>query len=494
MIELTSTPIMLMVILGVAGMAIPVINVIRKERGGSTFYGTIAFAALIISIGFVMYQFYSESIAPAAIFSADVLVDDAFGSFFAIAMLIVSIITVVGSFNYMRNRANPAVYFSLILLSTIGMVLIAFSTDLVMLFVGWELMSIPTYILAGFNKKNPISNEAAIKYFLFGALSSAIIIYGMSLVYGITGSTNIGEVIQGFATLDADLLPIGLLAIGMLIAGFGFKMGLVPFHMWLPDTYEGSPPPITALLAAGTKKAGFAAALRIIILGTVALNLDWTLALGVIAIMTMTVGNIAAIMQKNLVRMLAYSSIGHAGYILIGISIAPFSGLGLQASLFHILNHAVMKGAAFIAVAGIVTALAVTHLDKIKGLGRRMPITALGLVISLLALAGVPPLSGFWSKLMLFGAAIDAGSSLWWAPWLAVAGVLNSALSLAYYGWIIRKMYFEGETEKRIKEPASIIAVMIFSIIFMVTIGVYPEPIIKFAEMATPTLTGVVMP
>ena len=494
MIELTSTPIMLMIILGVAGMAIPVINIIRKERGGSTFYGTIAFAALIISIGFVMYQFYSESIAPAAVFSADVLVDDAFGSFFAIAMLIVSIITVVGSFNYMRNRANPAIYFSLILLSTIGMVLIAFSTDLVMLFIGWELMSIPTYILAGFNKKNPISNEAAIKYFLFGALSSAIIIYGMSLVYGITGSTNIGEIIQGFATLDADLLPIGLLAIGMLIAGFGFKMGLVPFHMWLPDTYEGSPPPITALLAAGTKKAGFAAALRIIILGTVALNLDWTLALGVIAIMTMTVGNIAAIMQKNLVRMLAYSSIGHAGYILIGISIAPFTGLGLQASLFHILNHAVMKGAAFIAVAGIVTALAVTHLDKIKGLGRRMPITALGLVISLLALAGVPPLSGFWSKLMLFGAAIDAGSSLWWAPWLAVAGVLNSALSLAYYGWIIRKMYFEGETEKRIKEPASIIAVMIFSIIFMVTIGVYPEPIIKFAEMASPTLTGVVMP
>ena len=494
MIELTSTPIMLMIILGVTGMAIPVINIIRKERGGATFYGTIAFAALIISIGFVMYQFYSESIAPAAVFSADVLVDDAFGSFFAIAMLIVSIITVVGSFNYMRNRANPAVYFSLILLSTIGMVLIAFSTDLVMLFIGWELMSIPTYILAGFNKKNPISNEAAIKYFLFGALSSAIIIYGMSLAYGITGSTNIGEVIQGFATLNADLLPIGLLAIGMLIAGFGFKMGLVPFHMWLPDTYEGSPPPITALLAAGTKKAGFAAALRIIILGTVALNLDWTLALGVIAIMTMTIGNIAAIMQKNLARMLAYSSIGHAGYILIGISIAPFSGLGLQASLFHILNHAVMKGAAFIAVAGIVTALAVTHLDKIKGLGRKMPITALGLVISLLALAGVPPLNGFWSKLMLFGAAIDAGSSLWWAPWLAVAGVLNSALSLAYYGWIIRKMYFEGETEKRIKEPASIIAVMIFSIIFMVTIGVYPEPIIKFAEMASPTLTGAIMP
>jgi NADH-quinone oxidoreductase subunit N len=394
----------------------------------------------------------------------------------------------------MKNKANPSIYFSLILLSAIGMVLVAYSTDLVMLFVAWELMSIPTYVLVGFLKKDPISNEAAIKYFLFGALASAIIIYGISLAYGITGSTNIGEVIQGFMVLDANMIPIGLLAVGMFIAGFGFKMGLVPFHMWLPDTYEGAPPTIATLLAAGTKKAGFAAALRIIVMGSVALSLDWTLALGIIAVMTMTVGNIAAVMQKNLARMLAYSSIGHAGYILIGLSIAPFSGIGLQGSLFHILNHAVMKGAAFIAVAGIVTALAVTHVEKLKGLARRMPITSLGLVISLLALAGVPPLSGFWSKLMLFGAAIDAGTVVWWGPWLAIAGVLNSALSLAYYGWIIRKMYFEGEKEKRIKEPKSIIAIMIFSIIFMVTIGVYPEPIIQFTEFATPAINAGLMP
>ncbi|MFB5646154.1 MAG: NADH-quinone oxidoreductase subunit N, partial [Nitrosopumilaceae archaeon] len=231
------------------------------------------------------------------------------------------------------------------------------------------------------------------------------------------------------------------------------------------------------------------AAIRVIIMGTVALNLDWVLALGVIAVMTMTIGNVAAIMQKNLARILAYSSIGHAGYILIGLSIAPFSEIGLQASLFHIMNHAVMKGSAFIAVAGIVTVLASSHLDKLKGLGRKMPITALGLVISLLALAGVPPLNGFWSKLMLFGSALDAGPLLGWAPWLAIAGVLNSALSLAYYGWIIRKMYFEGETEKRVSEPKSVIAVMIFSIIFMVGFGVYPDPLIEFARIAAPTLT-----
>ena len=490
MIELTSTPIIILAILGAVGVALPVINVALKERGSMMSYGIATLIALFAAIGYVLYQLALDHVAPAAIFSQDVLVDDAFGSLFAIAMLIVAIFTTVGSFSYMKNKANPSIYFSLILLSAIGMVLVAYSTDLVMLFVAWELMSIPTYILVGFLKKDPISNEAAIKYFLFGALSSAIIIYGISLAYGVTGSTNIGEVIQGFMVLDANMIPIGLLAVGMFIAGFGFKMGLVPFHMWLPDTYEGAPPTIATLLAAGTKKAGFAAALRVVVMGSVALSLDWTLALGIIAVMTMTVGNIAAVMQKNLARMLAYSSIGHAGYILIGLSIAPFSGIGLQGSLFHILNHAVMKGAAFIAVAGIVTALAITHVDKLKGLARRMPITSLGLVISLLALAGVPPLSGFWSKLMLFGAAIDAGTVVWWGPWLAVAGVLNSALSLAYYGWIIRKMYFEGEKEKRIKEPKSIIAIMAFSIIFMVTIGVYPEPIIQFTEFATPAINA----
>jgi NADH-quinone oxidoreductase subunit N len=494
MIELTSTPIIILAILGGVGVALPVINIALKERGSMISYGIATLIALFAAIGYVLYQLALDHVAPAAIFSQDVLVDDAFGSLFAIAMLIVAIFTTVGSFNYMKNKANPSIYFSLILLSAIGMVLVAYATDLVMLFVAWELMSIPTYVLVGFLKKDPISNEAAIKYFLFGALASAIIIYGISLAYGITGSTNIGEVIQGFMVLDANMIPIGLLAVGMFIAGFGFKMGLVPFHMWLPDTYEGAPPTIATLLAAGTKKAGFAAALRVVVMGSVALSLDWTLALGIIAVMTMTVGNIAAVMQKNLARMLAYSSIGHAGYILIGLSIAPFSGIGLQGSLFHILNHAVMKGAAFIAVAGLVTALAVTHVEKLKGLARRMPITSLGLVISLLALAGVPPLSGFWSKLMLFGAAIDAGTVVWWGPWLAVAGVLNSALSLAYYGWIIRKMYFEGEKEKRIKEPKSIIAIMIFSIIFMVTIGVYPEPIIQFTEFATPAINAGLMP
>lgn len=494
MLEINSTPLVIIAILGTVGVLLPIISTARKEKGSNSFYAVIAFTALIVSISYVAYQFINDNVLPSALFSKDVLVDDAFGGFFAIAMLIVAIFTTVGSFNYMRKKNYPAVYYSLILLSTIGMVLVAYSTDLVMLFVAWELMSIPTYVLVGFMKKNPSSNEAALKYFLFGAMSSAIIVYGISLSYGLTGSTNIGEVIHGYSTLDSSLLPLALLSVGMFIAGFGFKMGLVPFHQWLPDTYEGAPPTITTLLAAGTKKAGFAATIRVVVLGMVVLNLDWTLALAIIAVMTMTIGNIAAIMQKNLARMLAYSSIAHAGYILIGLAVFPYSPLGLQGSLYQILNHAVMKGAAFIAITGIVTTLAVTNIDKLKGLGRRMPITALGLVIALFALAGVPPLAGFWSKIMLFGSALDAGTTVWWAPWLAIAGVLNSALSLAYYGWITRKMYFEGETEKRVPEPKSVIAIMIFSIIFLVGFGIYPDPIIKFVEFAAPTLSLGIMP
>ena len=490
MIEASSTPMVLVAILGTVGVVLPLVSIARGERGSNSLYAAVALGALAASAAFVCYRVASGAVDAGAAFSGDVLSDDLFGGFFAIAMLAVAIMTTAGSVSFMRRHNHHAVYYSLILLSAIGMVLVAYSTDLVMLFVAWELMSIPTYVLAGFMKRDPRSNEGALKYFLFGALSSAVIVYGISLAYGITGSTNIAEVIGGYAAADAGMMPLALLSVGLLIAGFGFKMGLVPFHMWLPDTYEGSPPPVAALLAAGTKKAGFAAAIRIVVLGTVALSADWALAMGVVAVMTMTVGNVAAIMQKNLSRMLAYSSIGHAGYILIGLAVAPFSAAGLHGSVLHVMNHAVMKGAAFIAVAGIVTALATTHLDKLRGLGRRMPVTSLGLLVSMLALAGVPPLSGFWSKLVLFGSALDASTAVPWTVWLAVAGVLNSALSLAYYGWVVRKMYFEGEGEGRIPEPRSVVAVMAFSVAFMVGLGVYPEPLIQFAQTAAPQLAG----
>ncbi len=500
MVDLFSTPILVTVILGVVGLAIPAIDAARREKGvdRNKVYSAIAFGALILAIGIVVFRVFSGEVLPAVAFSQEVIVDDMFGSFFAIALLLVSIMVTASSWNYYKGKSNPAAYYSLILLSSIGMVIIAYSTDLVMLLVAWELMSIPTYALAGFTKRDPISNEAAIKYFMFGALSSALIVLAIGLVYGITGTTNIGDSIRAMANLNADLVPVGLLAIALFIAGFGFKMGLVPFHMWLPDAYEGSPTTIGALLAAGTKKAGFAAALRVIILGMFALNLDWTLTLAIVAVFTMTLGNLGALIQKSVPRILAYSSIAQAGYIMIGIALAPYydpslSGTSpLAGSLFHIINHAVMKSAGFIAAAAVATAIGGYALEKYRGLGRRMPITAIAFSISLLALAGVPPLNGFWSKLVLFGSAINAGPLVEWGPWLAIAGVLNSALSLGYYAWIMRKMYMEeGPDMSRVKEPRAMVAVLVFAMVFMVGFGIWHAPLLDFASKAVPDLSNI---
>jgi NADH-quinone oxidoreductase subunit N len=493
MVDLLSTPVLVTVILGVVALALPAIDAGRRERGGNAsrnkLYSAIAFGALIVAMGIVVFKVFTGEVLPAAAFGQQVLVDDLFGSFFAIALLLVSLMMTASSWSYMKGRTNPAAYYSLILLSSIGMVLIAYSTDLVMLLVAWELMSLPTYALAAFNKRDPISNEAAIKYFMFGALASALLVFAIGLVYGMTGTTNIGESIRAMTHLDHSLMPVALLAVALFVAGFGFKMGLVPFHMWLPDAYEGSPTPIGGLLAAGTKKAGFAAALRVVVLGMFALNADWTLTLAILAVFTMTIGNLGAIMQRSVPRILAYSSIAQAGYIMIGMALAPYSDQALTGSLFHIINHAVMKSAGFAAVAAVAVALTSYSLEKYRGLGRRMPITAVTLSISLLALAGVPPLNGFWSKLVLFGAAINSGPAVAWGPWLAIAGVLNSALSLGYYAWIIRKMYMEeGPDMSRVKEPRAILAVLVFAVVFMVGFGIWHAPLIDFASKAVPDL------
>jgi NADH-quinone oxidoreductase subunit N len=493
-VDLASTPIVVTIILGVIGLAIPVIDALKKERGfNNRLYSGIAFGAIAISIGFVIFRVASGEVLPAVEFSQDVLANDMFGSFFAIALLIVSLMVTVSSWDYMKGKSNVAAYYSLILLSSIGMVLIAYSTDLVMLFVSWELMSLPTYALAAFSKRDPISNEAAIKYFMFGALSSGILVLAIGFVYGITGTTNIGESIKALVSLDQKLIPVGLVATALFIAGFGFKMGLVPFHMWLPDAYEGSPTTISALLAAGTKKAGFAAAIRVVVLGMFALNLDWTITLAILAIFTMTLGNFGALIQRSVPRILAYSSIAQAGYILIGMAVAPYSDQALSGSLFHIFNHAIMKSTGFIAAAAVATALASYGLEKYRGLGIRMPITAIALAISLLALAGVPPLNGFWSKLVIFGAAINSSAYVWWGPYLAIAGVLNSALSLGYYAWIIRKMYMEnGPDMSKIKEPKAMLAVLVFGLVFMVVFGIWHAPLLEFATNSVPDFTTIV--
>ena len=499
MIDISSTPIIIIILLGSVGLGIPIIDAVKKEKGKrkNQLFSLITFSTLVLAILIVTFRVIGGEPLPAMSFGKDVIADDMFGSFFAISLLIVSIMVSASSWNYMQGISNYSSYYSLILLSTIGMILIAYSTDFVMLFISWELMSIPTYALAAFSKKDPISNEAAIKYFMFGALSTSILVLGIGFVYSVTGTTNIGDSITILAELSTlpqnqnslgGIIPISYLAIGLFIAGFGFKMGLVPFHMWLPDTYEGAPTTIGALLAAGTKKAGFAAAIRVIVIGMFALGLEWSIVLAILAIITMTVGNFGALLQKSVPRIMAYSSMAQAGYIMIGLALAPYASSALDGSLFHILNHAVMKSASFLAIAGVAVALAGYSLEKYTGLAKRMPITAIALSISLLALAGVPPLNGFWSKLVIFQSAIDSGTIVPWGPYLAIAGLLNSALSLGYYLWIIKKMYLDESADmSRVKEPKAILGVLVFAMIFIVGFGIWHAPLLEFASVSVPS-------
>jgi NADH-quinone oxidoreductase subunit N len=403
-----------------------------------------------------------------------VLSIDSFSLYFTAVFLAITLLISVASIYYMRQNRNIDTYYGLLLLATFGMILISFSVDLVALFLSWELMNIPTYVLTGIQKDDPISNEAALKFFILSALSSALIVYAISLTFGITGTTNIYAVAQGLGVALPKLDPLALLAMVLFVAGFGMKVAAVPFHMWIPDAYEGAPITIGAFLAAGTKNGGFAALFRVFAVALIALKLDWTGTFAVIAILTMTLGNVAALMQRNLTRMLAYSSIAQAGYILIGLA-AP-NPMGIAGALFHVLNHGVMKTAAFIAAAAVYSRISTTSLESYSGLGTRMPVTAFTLTISLFALAGVPPLSGFMSKLVLFTAAVDG--QMWW---LALVGVLNSAFSMAYYGWVVKRMYFDDPpVVERLNEPTSLVAVLVACSIIIVVVGIFPGPILSY--------------
>lgn len=452
-------------------ITVPLIQGLSLRVRRTRLVGYWAILGLSITVAGVALFFASGS-TPELIYG--VLSLDSFSLYFTAVFLAVTLLVAVGSLQYMRENKNLDTYFSLLLLATFGMILISFSVDLVALFLAWELMNIPTYVLTGIKKDDPVSNEAALKFFILSALSSALIVYAISLVFGMTGTTNIYAVAAGLSAALPKLDPLGLLAMVLFVAGFGMKVAAVPFHMWIPDAYEGAPITVGAFLAAGTKNGGFAAILRIFAVALVGLRLDWSATFAVIAILTMTLGNVAALMQKSFTRLLAYSSIAQAGYILIGLA-AP-NPLGIAGALFHVLNHGVMKTAAFIAAAAVFSRLTTTSLDSYSGLGGRMPITAFTLTVSMFALAGVPPLNGFMSKLMLFTAAVDG--NMWW---LALAGVLNSAFSMAYYGWIVKRMYFdEPPIFERLSEPASFLVVLVASTIVIVVLGLFPGPIIDY--------------
>ncbi len=422
------------------------------------------------------------------------LVVDPLSQIFKIIFVIVSLLAVIASIRYFENNRSQDEYYALLLLATVGMMVVASANDLIALFVGFELASMSTYVLAGFEKKNPSSLEAALKYFIIGSLSSALMLFGMSLVYGVTGSTNIPAIMEYFKT--NPVVGLDIIALVFLVAGFGFKMALVPFHMWAPDTYEGSPSVVSALLAAGSKKMGFVAAFRVLVLALVALRIDLQTTFAILAIITMTYGNIVAISQRSIKRMLAYSSIAQAGYISLAFVVTTQMSIG--GGILLALGHALMKGGAFIAVTVVAymvlsdnkDAKNTDDLEHFAGLGKRAPITAFSLFVFFLALAGIPPSAGFIGKFVIFYSitteAVRLASS--WLLLIVVIAILNSALSIYYYARVIRYMYVLPPTGERIKEPTPYVVAILLAVIGTIGIGLYPEPVIKMALSAASVL------
>jgi NADH-quinone oxidoreductase subunit N len=409
---------------------------------------------------------------------------DRFALFFKIVFLVAAVLTVLMSERYMTiEGASLGEYYFLILCSTLGMMIMAGGIDLIVAFIGLETMAVSFYILTGFIKPNQRSNEAAVKYFLLGAFSLGILLYGMSIMYGLSGTTSLRVMSGLFAGQTRD--PRLVLAVILVVAGMGFKIAAVPFHMWAPDVYEGAPTPVTAFLSVGSKAAAFALLLRIFLEGLPVMNADWRLLFWVLSVVTMTVGNLAAVTQSNLKRMLAYSSIAHAGYLLIGV--VSGTPRGITAMLIYLAIYAFMQLGAFAVIVMMRRQDVVgDELKDFSGLHARHPLAAFAMLVFMLSLGGIPPTAGFMGKFWLFSAAIDAQYY-----GLAVIAVLNSAISLYYYVRVAVFMYLRKETSgsEPVSSPALSLALVV-AVVATLGLGVYPRLLFDAAEASARTLGG----
>jgi NADH-quinone oxidoreductase subunit N len=401
--------------------------------------GRLAVATLAVALGATWIQWFGSSTAvPASYFGH--LEIDLFSQLFKFAFLAIALGSGIVSLAYLGDLPHRPEFFTLLLTATLGMLIVASATDLLTLFIGLELAAFSSYALVAFQKHDDGSTEAGAKYLLIGAFSSALTLYGISLLYGLTGTLEIAVIAaHGW---DDSFSGVLFVAILFIIGGLGFKVAAVPFHAWAPDVYQGAPTPVTVFLATGSKAMGFVALLRIFVTALGPALAEWQLLLAIIAVVTMTVGNLAALRQQDIGRMLAYSSVAQAGYILAAFPV--MTELALGGAIFHTLVHAVMKGGAFVVVAAVGMAGLGYTVDSYRGLAQRSPLLALTLTVCLLALVGIPPFGGFFSKFWLFYGIFQAAlAGQQWLLWLVVAGVLNSALSLFYYLRVIRNIYTE---------------------------------------------------
>src|SRR5215213_5458577 len=405
--------------------------------------------------------------------------------------LMTGFVVLLMSINYVEDGDYyEGEFYFLLLCSLLGMVVMASSRDLITIFVALETLSIPAYMLAGWRKRDLKSNEASLKYYLLGVLASAIMLYGMSLIYGFTGTTiltDIGEQLAG----NAAEMPMVTLAIVFIIVGFAFKVSAVPFHSWAPDTYEGAPTPVTAFLSVASKTGGFVALLQLVFVGFFGRDDVWGPMFGILAALTMTVGNLIALRQTNIVRLLAYSSIAQAGYILVPLAVAG-SGPGeasqsaFTAAVVYLLVYAAMNLGAFAVVIAVARKTRSGEISSYGGLYEYAPGLAVMMTIFLFSLAGIPPLAGLWAKFFVFRCVIDAGTP--WALLLGVVVAVNSVIALFYYAAIAKEMWMnpvpDGDTT-RIRVPAPLITALAITAVVVVAVGVYPQTFAHFGDLAS---------
>ena len=467
------------IILSVIAMVLLLINVFIPTKR-KAYLGYISFIGLVVT-GFALVNGWNAPYELKIGFNGSVFQDN-FAIFFKGIFLVGAGLTVLISDQYMeREECNQGELYPLILLATVGMMLMASGIDLMTIFLGLELLSICLYVLAGFNRANVKSNEAGLKYFLLGAFSTGFLLYGMALTYGATGTTKIDKIAL-FVAQNGNVATSPMLVVGMLLmaVGFSFKIAAAPFHMWTPDVYEGAPTPMTAFMSAAPKAAGFAAFLRVFFIALPAMSADWRPLLWVLAVLTMTIGNIIALSQDNIKRMLAYSSIAHAGYALVGFTAANAEGVG--GILFYMLSYAFMNMGAF-AIIILVGKKGEQNcnVSDYAGFGVKHPVLALAMSVFLFSLAGMPPTAGFIGKFYLFSGAIKAGYL-----WLAIIGVLNSAASVYYYLRVMVFMYMKDPVEEfdwlRVTPPIGLAVAL--SVLGVMIPGVVPSYLMELAQKA----------
>lgn len=442
------------------------------DKEGKSFLGWLSLAGVAIAAA-ATYRLIGMS----GLFFGGTFHLDAFSTFFKFVFYIACGLGILLSINYLKmENIHRGEYYALMLFATCGMMLMASAGDLITLYLGIELMALSIYILAGFMRSDNRSNEAAIKYLLLGAFSSGIMLYGMSLLYGLTGTTNLAGILDFLRTADLGN-PVIFVAMIMLVVSFGFKVAAVPFHMWVPDVYEGAPTSVTAFMSAGPKVAGFAVLLRIFLYSLAPLQAHSTVILSGLAVLTMAVGNVMALSQTNIKRMLAYSSIAHAGYALVGL--AAGGPEGAASVMLYVLIYALMNMGAF----GIVIMLRKAgergeEIADFAGLGKTNKTAAFMMLIFMFSLTGIPPLAGFMGKFYIFKSAVQAG-----LVWLAVAGVLFSSISAYFYLRVIMVMYMSEPKETiQLSTSPSLALALAISVTAVIVIGVYPTNLLNFAR------------